>query len=121
MLYNIYHNIYDKHLCSVGIKIFLTYILTQIYMMLGLSESSGIKTEKSINNKASTKELDKTDYKQKIVWRSVIFFSYIHLAGLYGLYVFFRVKYWSVIWCMYITFISVMLKYSLWALLNHNL
>ncbi|XP_025993436.2 (11Z)-hexadec-11-enoyl-CoA conjugase [Solenopsis invicta] len=67
-------------------------------MMLDVSEISAIKTEKSIHNKAST-ELDKTDYEQKIVWKNVIIFMYIHIAGIYGLYLcIFRVKYWTFIW-----------------------
>ena len=92
-------------------------------MMLDLSEISAIKTEKSINNnKVSTKELYKTDYELKIVWKNVIIFTYIHLAGIYGLYLyFFWAKWATFIWCTYITFISVMLQYSSWILLNHNL
>ncbi|XP_025988405.2 uncharacterized protein LOC105200011 [Solenopsis invicta] len=70
-----------------------------VHMMLDISEISVIKTEKSINNKVSTKELDKTHYELKIVWRNVIIFTFIHLAAIYGLYLYlFRAKCLSFIW-----------------------
>ncbi|XP_011698252.1 PREDICTED: acyl-CoA Delta(11) desaturase-like [Wasmannia auropunctata] len=63
--------------------------------LFGISE----KSRKFIDNKSLTKGPHKTDYKWKIVWKNIIMFLYIHLAGLYGFYVFlFQAKYWSFIW-----------------------
>ncbi|XP_011878891.1 PREDICTED: acyl-CoA Delta(11) desaturase-like [Vollenhovia emeryi] len=68
-------------------------------MVPELSETSTLNFEKSINDKASTKESYKTGYEWKIVWRNVMIFAYIHLAALFGLYVlFFRAKYQTAIW-----------------------
>ncbi|XP_012529367.1 (11Z)-hexadec-11-enoyl-CoA conjugase-like isoform X2 [Monomorium pharaonis] len=68
-------------------------------MTPNLDEISSVKIEKSINNEVSTKEFDKTVYEWKIVWRNVIVFIYIHLAGLYGLYtIFVYAKFITFIW-----------------------
>ncbi|CAL1685253.1 unnamed protein product [Lasius platythorax] len=50
-------------------------------------------------DKVPAKEPHKVDYEWKIVWKNVIILTYIHLAGLYGLYAaFFYAKLWTVIW-----------------------
>ncbi|XP_077276034.1 uncharacterized protein LOC143904916 [Temnothorax americanus] len=70
-------------------------------MVSDLSEMSATNFEKSISNKALTKESYKTDYEWKIIWQNVIIFAYTYLAGFYGLYMLcFQAKYQSVIWLL---------------------
>ncbi|XP_014478404.1 PREDICTED: acyl-CoA Delta(11) desaturase-like [Dinoponera quadriceps] len=58
-----------------------------------------MELDESVVNGVSTTELGKKNYEWKIVWRNVISFIYIHLAGFYGMYLmFFHVKYLTVLW-----------------------
>ncbi|EFN88658.1 acyl-CoA Delta(11) desaturase [Harpegnathos saltator] len=58
--------------------------------------------DKSASNGLSTEKLEKprNDYKWKIVWENLLSFIYIHLAGLYGMYLmlFLHVKYLTILW-----------------------
>ncbi|XP_077276078.1 acyl-CoA Delta-9 desaturase-like isoform X1 [Temnothorax americanus] len=57
------------------------------------------KFGKIMSDEVLAKKSYKTDYERKIVWKSVINLTYIHLAGIYGLYMaFFQAKYQSLIW-----------------------
>ncbi|XP_070154517.1 acyl-CoA Delta-9 desaturase-like isoform X2 [Polyergus mexicanus] len=63
-----------------------------------------MKFEKIINDGVPAKAPHKVNYEWKIVWRSVIFLSYIHLASLYGL-AFCYISLWSFIW--YFSFLTI--------------
>ena len=94
------------------IKVMLYKDIYNVYlthsMLSNLSKISAI-TGKSINDKALMKESYKTDYKWEIVWKNVIIFTYIHLAAIYGMYMAcWHVKYWSILWCTYHLFVSLL-------------
>lgn len=60
--------------------------------------------DESVSNGVSTKELGKrkSDYKWNFVWKNILSFIYIHLSGLYGVYLMlFYVKYLTLVWCTY--------------------
>lgn len=62
-----------------------------------------MKYERLLDNKELVKDAQeqKTVYKKQLVWWNVTFMSYIHLTAIYGLYLSFQVKYWTILWCMY--------------------
>lgn len=90
-----------------------------------------MKFEEIVNNgvvPTGEKESHKVNYEWKIVWRNVIIFIYIHLAGIYGLYLAFHYARLSTfMWCTYfiylcrstykllnyITYINTIIKYIL--------
>ncbi|XP_072746680.1 acyl-CoA Delta-9 desaturase-like [Anoplolepis gracilipes] len=58
-----------------------------------------MKFKETINDEVLAKEPHRVDYKQKIVWKNVIIFTYIHFSFFYGLYLtYFYAKFWTILW-----------------------
>ncbi|CAL1678949.1 unnamed protein product [Lasius platythorax] len=76
-------------------------------MAFNILENSVMKFKET--DEVPAEEPHKVDYEWKIVWRNVIAFIYIHLAGLYGLYIaFFYAKLWTFIWLYAVTVLATM-------------
>ncbi|GAB0096570.1 hypothetical protein DMENIID0001_120940 [Sergentomyia squamirostris] len=67
------------------------------------TDEDGIKSESSTNY---------TDFKPEIRWPDLIVQIFIHVGALYGFYLLFSVKLYSLIWCEYLIYLSALLILS---------
>lgn len=69
-------------------------------MAPNVSVATGVlhETDDDVNfQNVSEKEVTPSDRKLQLVWRNILLFAYLHLAALYGAYLYFTTAKWATI------------------------